>query len=129
VEGPAEDSLGGGVEGGWEVEEPVEDPGPPGGREMRAGGTGLPLHHGCGKAGAGRGGGRRRERGVGAGGAGVVGRAGSGGGGARRWGNSTFPAHARLHGVRRKGLGSVSFVFRFPFPFSLCASRSFSFLL
>jgi len=31
VEGPAEDTVGGGAEGDWEVEEPVEDPGPPGG--------------------------------------------------------------------------------------------------
>jgi len=30
VEGPTGDPVGGGVEGDWEVEEPVEDPGPPG---------------------------------------------------------------------------------------------------
>ena len=47
MEGPAEDTVGGGAEGYWEMEEPVEDPGPPGGREVWAGGTGLPLHHGC----------------------------------------------------------------------------------
>jgi len=50
VEGPAEDPVGGGAEGDWEVEGLVEDPGPPGRREMRAGGIRLPLHHGCGKA-------------------------------------------------------------------------------
>ena len=55
----------------------MEDLGPPSGREVRLGGAGLPIHHGCGKAGAGRG--RRGERGVGGGAAGVVGRAGSGG--------------------------------------------------
>jgi len=55
VEDPAEDPVGGGAEGDWEV----EDSGPPGGREVRAGGTGLPLHHGCGEADAGRG--RRRN--------------------------------------------------------------------
>jgi len=71
VEGPAEDTVGRGAEGDWEVEEPVEDPGPPDGGEVRAGGTGLPLHHGCGKPRAGRGG--HSERGVGGGAAGVVG--------------------------------------------------------
>ena len=35
MEGPAENTVGGGAEGDWEVEEPVEDPGPPGGREVR----------------------------------------------------------------------------------------------
>ena len=63
MEGPAEDTVGGGAEGDRKEEEPVKDPGPPGGREVWAGGTGLPLHHGCWKVGAGRGGGRR-ERGV-----------------------------------------------------------------
>ena len=63
MEGPAEDTVGGGAEGDREVEEPVENPEPPGGREVRAGGVGLPLHHECGKVGAGQGGGRR-ERGV-----------------------------------------------------------------
>jgi len=56
VEGPAKDTVGGGTEGDWEVEEPVEEPGPSGGREVRAGGTGLPPPYGRGKAGAGRGG-------------------------------------------------------------------------
>ena len=50
MKGPTENPLGGGGEGDWEVEEPVEDPGPPGGREVWAGGTKLPLHHGCWKA-------------------------------------------------------------------------------
>ena len=53
VEGPAEDPVGRGTEGDGEGERPVEDQGPPGGREMWAGGTRLSLHHGCGKAGAG----------------------------------------------------------------------------
>jgi len=75
VEGPAEDPVGGGAEGDCEVEGRVEDPGLPGGREVRAGSTGLPLHHGCGEAGAGRV--RRSERGVGGGAAGVG--AGAGG--------------------------------------------------
>ena len=52
VEGPEGGPVGGGAEGDREVEGPGEDPGPPGGREMRAGGSGLPLHHGSGKAGA-----------------------------------------------------------------------------
>jgi len=56
VEGPAEDPVGGGTEGDGEGERPVEDPGPLGGPEGWAGGTRLSLHHGCGKADAGRGG-------------------------------------------------------------------------
>jgi hypothetical protein len=51
VEGPAEDSLGGGQKGNWELEEPLEGPGPTGRREMQQGGTGLPFHHGRGEAG------------------------------------------------------------------------------
>ena len=47
MEGPAEDPVGGGAEGDWEVEGTVEDSGSPGGREMWASGSGLPLHHGC----------------------------------------------------------------------------------
>jgi len=105
VEGPAEDPVGGGVEGDREVEGKVEDPGPLGGREVWAGGTGLPLHHGYWKAGAGRGGGCR-ECSVRVGGAGVAGRAGSGSGGGGCCGDSIVPAHARLHGVRRNGLGA-----------------------
>jgi len=42
VEGPTEDPLGGSAEGDWEGEEPVEGPGPPSGREVRASGTGPP---------------------------------------------------------------------------------------
>ena len=34
VEGPAEDTVGGGPEGDRKVEETVEDPGTPGGREV-----------------------------------------------------------------------------------------------
>jgi len=60
VEATTEGPVGGGEEGDREVEGPVEHPGPPGGREVRAGGARLPLYYGCGKAGAG-GGGRRRE--------------------------------------------------------------------
>jgi len=44
--------VGGGEEGDREVEGPVEDQGPPGGREVQPGGTGFPLLHGRGKAGA-----------------------------------------------------------------------------
>ena len=53
VEGPTENSVGGGAEGDWEVEEQVEDPGPPGRREMQPGGTRLPRSHGGGKESAG----------------------------------------------------------------------------
>jgi len=63
VEDLAEDPVGGGEEGDWEVERPVEDPGPSGGREVQLGSTRLPLHYGRGKAGADRGGGFC-ERGV-----------------------------------------------------------------
>jgi len=56
VKGLAEESVGGGEEGDGEVEEPVEDPRPPSGREVWAGSTGPPLHHRYGKAGASRGG-------------------------------------------------------------------------
>ena len=91
VEGPAEDRVGGGVEQDWEGEAPEEDPGPPGGREVRASGTELPLHNGCGKADAGQG--RGSERDAGGGAVGVGG--GAGGRGARRWGGSTTVlAHA-----------------------------------
>jgi len=88
VEGSAEDPVSGGAEGDWEVEGQMKDPGPPGGREVWAGGTGLPLRHGCGKAGASRG--ARSERGVGGGGAGMVGGAGGGGRGAGRPGTPLF---------------------------------------
>jgi len=56
------------------VEEPVENEGPPGRWEVQPGGAGLPLRHGCGKAGVPRtmlgvrllsgsaGSGKRRER-------------------------------------------------------------------
>jgi len=49
VEAVAEDPVGGGEEGDREVEGPVEDQGPPGGREVQPGGTGLPILHGRGK--------------------------------------------------------------------------------
>ena len=52
VEGTAENSVGGCEEGDGEVEEPVEDPGSAGRREMQPGSARLPLHHGCWKAGA-----------------------------------------------------------------------------
>ena len=39
VEGPAEDPVGGGAEGNWEGEGPVEGPRPPGRREVRTGGA------------------------------------------------------------------------------------------
>jgi len=99
VGGPTGDSVGGGAEGDWEGEGQVEDPGPPGGREVRAGGTGLPLRHGCGEAGAGRGDAvsevseaELRE---------FLGGTGGGGRGAGCWGDSTVPAHVRLHFVCR----------------------------
>jgi hypothetical protein len=47
----AEDPVGGGVEGDWEGEEPVQDPGPPCRRSVQSAGAGLPFHHGCGEAG------------------------------------------------------------------------------
>jgi len=53
VEGLAENPVGGGVERDWEVEEPVEDPGPPRRQKMQPSGTRLPLCHGCGKESAG----------------------------------------------------------------------------
>jgi len=53
VEDPVEDPVGGGQKGDQEVEGPVEDPEPPGGREVRLGAAEVPIHHGCGKAGAG----------------------------------------------------------------------------
>jgi len=61
-----------------EVEGPVENPGPSGGREVQPGGTGLSCLDGCGRMGTGRGRGRRCERGVGAGDVGVPGGVGSG---------------------------------------------------
>ena len=56
VKGPAEDPVGRGAEGDWEVEGPVEDLGPSGRSEVQSGGAGLPLLYGCGEAGASRGG-------------------------------------------------------------------------
>jgi len=56
VEAAAEDPVGGGEEGDWEVEGPVEGAGPPGRWEVQPGGTSLPLVRGCGEAGAGGGG-------------------------------------------------------------------------
>jgi len=63
VEGPAEDPVGGGAEGNWDVGGPVEDPGPPGRREVHPGDAGLPYFYGCWKESTGRGGGGS-ERGV-----------------------------------------------------------------
>jgi len=57
VEAAAEDPVGGGEEGDWEMEGSVEGAGPTGRREVQPGGAGLPLDHGRGKAGAGGGGG------------------------------------------------------------------------
>jgi len=87
VEVAAEDPVGGGEEGDREVEGLVEDPGPPGGREVQPGGTGLPLLYGRGKAGAGRE--RGTKRGVGVGAAGV-GRGADGRGARRREGSPLF---------------------------------------
>jgi hypothetical protein len=64
VEGTAEDALGRGQKGNWEMEEPLEGPGPAGGREIQQGGTGLPLYHGRGEASTSPGWGGRAERGV-----------------------------------------------------------------
>jgi len=85
VEGPAEDPVGGGAEADWEVERPVEDPGPLGRWEMQPGGAGIPRLYGRGETGAGRGGGRS-ERGVRGGAAGVGGGAEAGELGAPGWG-------------------------------------------
>ena len=52
MEYAAEDSVGRGTEGDWEAEQSVDGPGSAGRREMWAGGAGLPLLHGGGKASA-----------------------------------------------------------------------------
>jgi len=57
----AEDSVGGGAKGDWEVEEPVDSPGLAGRREMRTGSAGHPRLHGGEKAGDAAGNRRRRE--------------------------------------------------------------------
>jgi len=57
LQGVPRDPVGGGEEGDWEVEGPVEGAGPPGRWEVQPGGAGLPLDHGRGQAGAGGGGG------------------------------------------------------------------------
>jgi len=108
------DPLGGGAEGNWEVEEPVEDPGPPGRWAVSAGGAGLPLFDGCGKASATRGSEGPRERGdrmrsLGAPGAGRAegnGGAGAGCGGRAGWwdGTPSVPTHPLVHGIRRGGV-------------------------
>ena len=62
----------------------MEDPGPPGGREVQPDGVGLSHFYGRGEAVAGRG------------------------------GASTVPSHTRLHGAHRRGVGgraALSFVF------------------
>ena len=69
VAATAEDPVGGGEEGDWEMERSVEGARLTGQREVQPGGAGLPFGHGRGQAGAGGGGGGRSERGVGAGGA------------------------------------------------------------
>jgi len=61
MEDATEDSVGGGAEGDQKVEEPVDGSGPVGPWEMWAGGTGLSLLNGRGKAGAASGRGRRRK--------------------------------------------------------------------
>ena len=96
----------GGEEGDREVEGPVQGEGPAGRREVQLGSAGLPGSHGRGQARAGVGGGHR-QRGFRAGGAGMAGGARSGGDGAGRGRDSTVPTHARLHGVRRNGVGGV----------------------
>ena len=52
MEAPAEDPVGGGAEGDWEREEPVDDPGSPRRWEAQSGGARLPLHYGRGKIGS-----------------------------------------------------------------------------
>ena len=52
VKAAAEDPVGGGEEGDWEVEGPVEGTGPPGRVEVQPGGAGLYRHHGCRQAGS-----------------------------------------------------------------------------
>ena len=39
VKAAVEDHVGGGAEGDWKVEGTMENPGPPGGREMQPGGA------------------------------------------------------------------------------------------
>ena len=97
-------SSGRGEEGDWEVEEAVEDQGPPRRWEMQPGNTRFPYRHRCGKKSAGCGG--RRELGVVMGPAGPPraerGEGGGGGGsdcrGGGREGATTVPTHALLRG-------------------------------
>jgi hypothetical protein len=46
VEGQAEDPVDGSAEGNWEMEEPVADPGHPGGCEVQSRGAGFPYYYG-----------------------------------------------------------------------------------
>jgi len=52
MEAAAEDPVGRGKEGDWEVEGPVEGAGPTGRWKVQPGGAGFPLIHGRGQAGA-----------------------------------------------------------------------------
>ena len=56
-EAAAEDPVGGGEEGDWEMEGSAEGAGPTSQREVQSGGVGIPLDHGRGRVGAGGGGG------------------------------------------------------------------------
>ena len=123
VEAAAEDPVGGGEEGDREVEGPVEDQGPPGGREVQAAGTGFLLLYGRGSEGAASGKGWLRQSGVRVGDQAAPGAGRGTGGGGRgagccgrigcRGGTATVPAHAVLHGIGRRGVGDgllLSFV-------------------
>ena len=60
MEGPADGPVSRGAEGDREVEEPVEDAGPPGGQEVQTGGAGFSYFCRCEETGAGRGGGQSK---------------------------------------------------------------------
>jgi len=104
----AEDPVGGGAEGDWEMEEQVEDPGSLRRSEVQSGSAGLPLLYVRGEDSTGlwkqrtTQGVRRRN--------GSSGSAGSGkrGGGAGCWGrNPTILTHPALHDIGRVGGGHV----------------------
>ena len=97
------------------MEGSVEDPGPPGGREVQPGSAGLPLH-GCGKAGAAATPRVRCQRGS-FGSAGSGRKSGGRCGGFWGWGGAAaVPTHAPLHGIGGRGVGPWG---RFPLFFPL----------
>ena len=105
MESAAEHPAGGGVEGERKVEELVENPGRPGGREVQPGGVGLiftdagrrvPAEDDAGSEASEWGLRERRERDEERGGCGGAG---------RRGGVATAPPRALLHGIRGRGVG------------------------